>query len=160
MAPINITNVLPGNSPQASIPVLFAATPASMPLPNSLSVDYLDIPGLRDTAVREYSEWQRSKVGGEMLKDQFQKACEIILMQGFDLEQVYEDQDTEHVVRSGVKRGIAQRFVGDFSIKYSQRVRSIGGVILRGRPTPLKGALVMPKHRKSERMCRTDRSLQ
>jgi hypothetical protein len=34
------------------------------------------------------------------------------------------------------------------------------GVMLRGRPTPLKGALVVPKQRRLERMCRIERSLQ
>ena len=79
----------------------------------SLSVDQLEIPGLRDTAVREYSEWQQSRVGDEMLKDEFQKACDVILKEEFDLELVYEDQDAEYLVKNGVKRGIARRFVRD-----------------------------------------------
>ena len=36
----------------------------------------------------------------------------------------------------------------------------MGGVILRGRPTPLEGALVVPKHYKLDRMARIERSLQ
>jgi hypothetical protein len=36
----------------------------------------------------------------------------------------------------------------------------MGGVILRGRPTPFGGALVVPKYRRFERMALTERSLQ
>jgi hypothetical protein len=111
MAPINITNILPGNSPQASVPTSYTRSPLSMQLSDSLLADHLDIPGLRDTAVREYSEWQQSRVGDEMLKNEFQKACDAILIEGLDLE--HEDQDAEFLVRSGVKRGIARRFVRD-----------------------------------------------
>jgi hypothetical protein len=45
----------------------------------------------RDVAVRLYSEWQQSKVVNETLKTEFQKACDIALNDGLDLEQVYED---------------------------------------------------------------------
>lgn len=51
----------------------------------------LDVPGPRDVAVRLYSEWQQSKVVNETLKTEFQKACDIALNDGLDLEQVYED---------------------------------------------------------------------
>jgi hypothetical protein len=131
MAPINITNVLPGNSPQASVPASYAGAPPSMQLPDSLPADPLDIPGLRDTAVREYSEWQQSRVGDKLLKDEFQKACDAILMEGLDLELVHEDQDTEYLVRNGVKRGIARRFVrdiGPWAKRYKLDTEDFGSV--------------------------------
>lgn len=84
-----------------------------MQLSNSSSVEHLDIPGLRDVAVREYSEWQQSKVQDGMLKDEFRRACDAVLMEGLDLEQVHEDRDPEFLVKNGVKRGIARRFVRD-----------------------------------------------
>jgi hypothetical protein len=73
----------------------------------------LDIPGPRDAAVMAYSEWQQSNVVDEALKEEFRKACNATLEDGLDLEQVYEDQDPAFFVRSGVKRGIARRFVSD-----------------------------------------------
>ena len=76
----------------------------------------LDILGLWDMAVRRYSDWQCSKVGDESLKLEYQKACDLTLGDGLDLEQVYEDQDAQFFVDKGVKRGIARRFVRDIEV--------------------------------------------
>ena len=46
----------------------------------------LAIPSLRDVAVKEYSNWQQSKVGDPILKAEFQKACDVALADGLDLE--------------------------------------------------------------------------
>jgi hypothetical protein len=73
----------------------------------------MDIPGPRDAAVIAYSESQQSNVVVEKLKEGFQKVCNVTLQDGLDLEQVYEDQDPSFFVRSGVKRGVARRFVSD-----------------------------------------------
>ena len=107
--PINITNVLPQShqSPASFIEV----TPAVVARP--LSSTYLDIPGPRDLAVKAYSEWQQLNVADEQLKAEYQKACEVTLQDGLDLEQVYEDQDPGFFVQSGVKRGVARRFISD-----------------------------------------------
>lgn len=87
------------------------ATPA-MPLRNNVT-EHLDIPGLRDLAVAEYSNWQQSQVSDETLKAEFRKARDVALEDGLDLVQVHEDQDPEFFIKNGVKRGIARRFVGD-----------------------------------------------
>lgn len=63
--------------------------------------------------MRMYSEWQQSNVVDEALKTEFQKACDVALDDGLDLEQVYEDQDPGFFIPSGVKKGVARRFVGD-----------------------------------------------
>jgi hypothetical protein len=47
------------------------------------------------------------------LKVEFQKACDLTLADGLDLEQIREDQDPDFFIEKGVKRGIARRFVGD-----------------------------------------------
>ncbi|TVY71304.1 hypothetical protein LSUE1_G004473 [Lachnellula suecica] len=111
--PINITNVLP---PQAYQPP-FATSPTRTPPLNILStsspVNRLDIPGPRDVAVRDYSHWHQSKVNDEILKVEFQKACDVTLADGLDLEQVHDDQDPDFFIDKGVKRGIARRFVND-----------------------------------------------
>jgi hypothetical protein len=111
--PINITNVLPAQSPQPSIITSSAATPVSHASSCAISTRRLDIPGLRDVAVNEYSGWQQSNVSDEILKAEFQRACDVALEDGLDLEQVYEDQDPEFFIKHGVKRGIARRFVND-----------------------------------------------
>lgn len=108
--PINITNVMPGQSPPAETSFSTASTPASR------ASTRLDIPGLRDMAVRRYSDWQCSQVGDESLKTEYQKACDLTLDDGLDLEQVYEDQDAQFYVDKGVKRGIARRFVRDIEV--------------------------------------------
>jgi hypothetical protein len=64
-------------------------------------------------AVKEYGEWQQSNVVDEALKAEFQKACEVTLQDGLDLEQVHEDQDPGFFIKSGIKRGVARRFICD-----------------------------------------------
>lgn len=104
--PINITNVLPGQS-SAGHP-----TPASAEVASRPSV-YLEIPGPRDVAVKRYSDWQSSQVTDITLKMEYKKACDLTLADGLDLELVYEDQDAEFYVKKGVKSGVARRFVRD-----------------------------------------------
>lgn len=40
-----------------------------------------------------------------------QKACDVALDKGLDLEQVCTDQDPEFFTQKGVKRGVARRFI-------------------------------------------------
>lgn len=111
LPPISITNVLPSQLHES--PMVKGAdniATATKQRPRSLD---LDIPGPRDAAVIAYSEWQQSNVADEVLKDEFRKACVATLEDGLDLEQVYEDQDPGFFVQSGVKRGVARRFVSD-----------------------------------------------
>jgi hypothetical protein len=110
--PINITNILPGQSPQSFHQATSDEISMSA-IPRTSSVDRLNIPGLRDVAMTEYTNWQQSQVRDLTLKSEFQKACDIALADGLDLEQVYEDQDPSFFLRHGVKRGIARRFVSD-----------------------------------------------
>lgn len=91
--PINITNVMPAQSPQGFTPCSVPATPESTgSLPCDHSVQ-LEIAGLRDMAVKRYSDRQCSQVGDEALKMEYRKACDLNLSDGLDLEQVYKDQD-------------------------------------------------------------------
>lgn len=77
--------------------------------------DHLITRGLRDVAVRKYSEWQELNVGDEALKADFQKARDVALANGLDLEQIFNDQDPKFFTNSGVKVGIAWRFVSDIN---------------------------------------------
>ena len=55
---------------------------------------------------------QQSRVVGEMRKIQVQKACELALDDGLDLEQIYEDQDSGFFINSSMT-------------EYTSRVRQI-----------------------------------
>lgn len=111
--PINITNVLPAQS--SNLSALSTPTPMVAMCPGKTAPDFLEIPGLRDLAVTEYSDWQQSQVSDEKLKAEFRKARDTALEDGLDLMQVHEDQDPEFFIKNGVKRGIARRFVGDIN---------------------------------------------
>ncbi|OGE46894.1 hypothetical protein PENARI_c093G12216 [Penicillium arizonense] len=111
--PINITNVLPAQASPLSVPT----TPTPMPTtgPGKAPPDFLEIPGLRDLAVAEYSDWQQSQVNDEKLKAEFRKARDTALEDGLDVVQIHKDQDPGFFIRNGIKRGIARRFVGDIN---------------------------------------------
>jgi hypothetical protein len=111
LPPINITNVLPTQPHESHLPsVVDNTATAQKQTPEN---PRLDIPGPRDAAVIAYSEWQQSNVVNDALKEEFQKACDATLEDGLDLEQIYEDQDPGFFVQSGIKRGVARRFVSD-----------------------------------------------
>jgi hypothetical protein len=76
-----------------------------MPLISAL-VNRLNIPGHRDVAVKQYNTWQQSKFNNKALKVEVQKACEVALKDSLDLEQIYEDQDSDFFVKNGVKEAL------------------------------------------------------
>jgi len=82
-----------------------------------------DIPEPLDMAVGVYSEWQQSRVVDEIRKADIQKACNLALDDGLDLEQIYEDQDPGFFIRKGVKRGVARHFVADIE-RWVKRYKS------------------------------------
>ncbi|KAH8731664.1 hypothetical protein GQ44DRAFT_767512 [Phaeosphaeriaceae sp. PMI808] len=100
--PITITNVLPG--PTYTPPNQQAET---------YSVPRLNIPGLWDLAVKDYTEWQLLQVRSESLKADIRTVRDIAPAEGLDLQQIYEDQDAAFFVEKGVRRGITWRFVRD-----------------------------------------------
>jgi hypothetical protein len=57
--------------------------------------------------VRRYSEWQQSNIIDEEQKRHYAEACEIILNDGLDLEQVSEGQEVNLLIYKGIKRGVA-----------------------------------------------------
>lgn len=118
--PINITNVLPSQSPPSGSPL----STEDVPVRDS---GCLDIPGLRDVAVEEYSDWQQSQVGNETLKAEFRKARDAALSDGLDLGQIFKDQDSEFFIKQGVKRGIARRFVTDIEYWVKQCKLNMAG---------------------------------
>lgn len=105
--PINI-NVLPNQGPQAIV----AEGNSSAPLPSRISPpDPIEMPGLHDVAVVEYSDWQQSRVSSEAPKDDIRKARDLVLANGLDLKQIYGDQDAYSFIKQGVKVGVARRSI-------------------------------------------------
>jgi hypothetical protein len=62
-------------------------------------------------ALRLYSEWLQSNFTDEGWKTDVQKACNAALIDGFDLEQIYTDQNPEFFILNGVRKGVARRFI-------------------------------------------------
>ena len=76
-------------------------------------IDRLNIPGPRDKAVKDYCAWQKSQVKKPALKVEYQKACDVIIEDGMDLELIRRDPNPDYLIKRGVKRGIAEHVVGD-----------------------------------------------
>lgn len=83
--------------------------------PNASSHKRLDIPGPRDLAVKEYSEWHASKVHDDNLKKDYEKACQVALENGLDLQQIFSRPDPSFFIEREVKIGTAHRFVDDIT---------------------------------------------
>ncbi|CAN9211453.1 unnamed protein product [Alternaria alternata] len=94
--PIAINNVMP--SLASDSPSTASVNSASTFRQRLSGSKYLDIPGPRDIAVAAYSDWQQGKVVDQMLQLEYQKACDATLQDGLDLEQVFEDQDTDFFI--------------------------------------------------------------
>ncbi|KAJ5675338.1 hypothetical protein N7462_008235 [Penicillium macrosclerotiorum] len=108
--PITITNVLPTQALQAP-----GLSSSAHPETASSSADSptIHISGLLDVAVREYSNWQQSRLADEALKSEVRKACDVALEDGLDLAQIDEDKDPNYFKARGVKWGIARCFFKD-----------------------------------------------
>lgn len=109
--PINIT-MLPN---QVSQPVATGANgpiscPSKAPTP-----DPVEIPGLLNVAVEEYSKWQQSRVSRYILKDDIRKARDLALANSLDLQQIHCDQDPDFFIKQGISVGVARRFVSEIT---------------------------------------------
>lgn len=88
----------------------------------------LIFPSPRDDALKEYSNQQQSQVSDRTLKARFQKACELALAEGLDLEQIDEDQNPSFFTDRDIKIGLARRFIRD--IKYwVKKYKCANGVV-------------------------------
>lgn len=59
----------------------------------SNKITRLLISGAWNAAVKEYSEWQQSQEDNELRKAEYQKACDIALDNGFDLDKIHQKLD-------------------------------------------------------------------
>jgi hypothetical protein len=88
--PINITNILPTQSPPATYQMAAGEASTSAPPTRSSSADRLNVRGYLDEAVTEYTEWQQSRVRSNSWKKNFHRAGEIVVEHGLDLDLVYK----------------------------------------------------------------------
>ena len=86
-------------------------------------INRLNLPGHRDEAVKEYCTWQKMQFKGLELKEHCQKACIAIMANHMTLELIRQDPDPGVLIKSSVKRGIAQRVV-DYWVENVKRVRT------------------------------------
>lgn len=111
LPPINIHNYLPRNAAHGVGEINGDSTGSASPSIRAWKT--LGLPGFRDTAVKEYSEWHQSQVSDATLKADFIKARNVALADALDLDVIYRERDPEYFVQQGVKRGTAHRFVHD-----------------------------------------------
>jgi hypothetical protein len=112
--PINIT-VLPNQASQpvatgANGPISYPSIASKTPTPEPV-----EIPGLLDVAVEEYSKWQQSRVSRDILKEDIRKARDLALANGLDLQQIHCDQDSDFFIKQGIIVGVARRFVSEIT---------------------------------------------
>lgn len=85
---INFNGMQPSPGSETSNPTAASV----MPIPRDCQVmDDLNIPGLRDEAVRNYSARREANVRDDNLKAQFRQTCNVALANGLDLKLIYKD---------------------------------------------------------------------
>jgi hypothetical protein len=113
LPPINITNVLPALSDQQSRPVSSATTPTpEMPSKSTLS-NHLNIPGFRDNTVEKYYNWQKSQNKRPELKLEYQKACNVIIKKGSDLELIRRNPNPKFLTNTDILEGVTEYVIGN-----------------------------------------------
>jgi hypothetical protein len=112
---INI-NVLPAQSSQPSISSSWSTEGNA----STVQSELVDIPGLLDLAVEEYTDWHLSRVSAESFKANIKKARDISLDNCLDLKQI-RGENPDFFVKQGVKIGAARRFVSDISLWLEHR---------------------------------------
>lgn len=116
MTPITINNHFPDPAQHGSVPSAHSELRHVANVPSGdLVAESLDIPSPLDRAVRDYSDWHKSRVEDPSYKAQVDKARDVVLQQGRDLHQLHNDQDYTFLVEQDVNIGTAKRFVSGIS---------------------------------------------
>lgn len=64
------------------------------------------VPGFRDAAIKEYCDWQQSKVVNPSVEGRIPEGADVAIENGLDLEQIYKHQDPSFSTEKGVMLGI------------------------------------------------------
>lgn len=113
LPPINITNVLPAPFGQQSYLASTAATPDPDMTLKSTPPNCLNIPSFQDNTIEEYYNWQKSQNKRPELKLEYQKACDIIIKRGLDLELIRRNPNPKFLINADILEGVAEYVVGD-----------------------------------------------
>ena len=100
----NVMHMHPSNASASS---LTSAAPSSTPRRR------LKIFGSRDKALKDFCEWQETKVDDPDHKAEYQKAYAKVSAHMLDLESLYEDDDPDFLSHEGLKRGPAKHMIRD-----------------------------------------------
>lgn len=131
LPPIHITNVIPAPTPQTDSAGDHAVRRASTE-DHAHSLDQLDPASddsdeseFLDLQVRRYSDWQGSRVRDKGLQQEYATVADVVVQEGYDLEQIQQGKVSELLKERGVKRGVIDRFVRDVAMwkKRCKRVR-------------------------------------
>jgi hypothetical protein len=94
-----------------------AGTPAPDMPSKSTPINPLDIPGFLDEMVEDYCTWQQLRVKKPTLKVEYQKACDVIIGEGMDLELIRRNPNPKFLIDKGVKKGTAKQIVSDIDYR-------------------------------------------
>ena len=124
MTPITINNHFPNHTQLPAVTTTQAEAPyCNAASSSAIGAEPLEIPSPLDLAVREYSEWQKSRVRETSYKAEIDKACTIVMSQGRDLRQIHNEQDVSFLVDENVNIGTAKRYVSSIAAWVQRRQR-------------------------------------
>lgn len=110
MIPQISINVHPAHSSQ---PVI--SSNDTKPSPSRTNRSDIDIPGLLEVAVEEYTDWHLSRVSTENYRENIRKARDVTSENSLSLRQIYDLIEPEFFVKEGMKIGVAYSFVSDIT---------------------------------------------
>ncbi|KKO97353.1 hypothetical protein THAR02_10545 [Trichoderma harzianum] len=110
---IHIHNTVPGQADITSAKPRVRSTPEVASLRCTL-----ESLGMRDDVAEEYFAWHGSQVRRQVLKDEYERACELVLSKGYDLDLINDDQENvyQFLIDRGIMEGPARRVVRDVEI--------------------------------------------
>lgn len=73
---------------------------------------------MRDDVAKEYFTWHGSQVRRQVLTDEYERACELVLSKGYDLDLISDDQENvyQFLIDREIMKGPARRVVRDVEI--------------------------------------------
>ncbi|PNP37034.1 hypothetical protein TGAMA5MH_11067 [Trichoderma gamsii] len=73
---------------------------------------------MRDDVAEEYFAWHGSQVRRQVLKDEYERACELVLSKGHDLNLINDDEENVYhfLIDRGIMESPARRVVRDVEI--------------------------------------------
>ena len=118
LTPITINNHFPDRGSFSA-----SAVTSGEAIGPDLTTEPSELPSPLDQAVRDYSEWQKSRVSDTAWKADMDNACDIVLAQRRDLRRIHVKRDVSFLLEKSVPIGAAERFVDDIPLWNKRRRR-------------------------------------